>query len=153
MPALPEQTIEEHQEPEVDSKHISSKTAAASDSSQNRPEQGILPIIQKNVDGVDASKGKIEQIAAKQTAGNAKGGTSFISDDSLKNDKKDNKLKNKIIAVLFVIAFAAIGYGDYEHIKYAASAKDDALRAAAGNSAAAPHSTSNTGDTPTQFMR
>ena len=152
MPASLGNSAKKHQEPEVDSKHISSETSVTSDLPQNHPDQGILPVTQKNMEGVDGSKGKIEQIVAKQPS-DAKGDTSSVSDAPLKRDKKDNTLKNRIIAVLFVIAFAAIGYGDYEHVKYAASVKDDALRAAAGNSAAAPHSTSNTGDTPAQFMR
>ena len=152
MPASPEHSAQEHQEPEIDSQHPSSENAVTSDLPQNHAHQDIPPLTPNNAKVIDASKGKIEQIAPKQTS-NAKGGAGSISDDPLKNDKKDNKLKNKIIAVLFVIAFAAIGYGNYEHVKYRAAAKDDALRAAAGNNAAGTHSTSNAGGTPAQFMR
>ena len=158
-------TSKERQQPGSNSKHSLAthkksvhKSAVLKDPvipSKPPTNQSDENIVSSSPDAPD--KDKVQPVDGKQAIG-AKDEVVSNSANPSQGNEKNNKLRNSIIAVLFVIAFAAIGYGDYEHIKYAAAAKDDALRAAAGNSATsnsapAKTSTNNTDAIPSQFMR
>jgi hypothetical protein len=174
MPASHTHTAKEHHHPKSNSKHTAAphekpshikavkKDAAIplnSPQNQNEPDQNIAPPNQDKTDKTDTNKAEVKPIDGKQAIGEKADAASASSNPS-QSTEKDNKLRNGIIAVLFVIAFAAIGYGDYEHVKYVAAAKDDALRAAATNSATSNSnsnstdtSSQNSGGPPAQFMR
>ena len=164
MPASHAHTTKEHHQPKSHSKHapvthekpdhksaIAKEPVTTSNSpQQNQPDKNSASFSQDTTD-----KDKVKPIDGQ--AMGAKDEAASTSRNPSQANEKDNKLRNSIIAVLFVIAFAAIGYGDYEHVKYVAAAKDDTLRAAAGNSATAnttaKTTTNPTDGTPSQFMR